>query len=216
MTAAELLPRIVDLVGLAGKLLGELRLLLATIGTLRHQQPVVSYENLALRLVLDIQDPHGQRAILDRDQRVRFLTDESGVLRDLVWGEGSALARYSVRGARRLLVRPEGSKRAILLGLPYRPRRGEQARIRTRRVIAQALIGRSEYWEAMVERPTQRLSMKVIFPRTRAPHEAYLVASPDSAGKRLPLRYGADGRPFLSVQLNRPVQDRTYSVQWSW
>lgn len=64
----------------------------------------IAYENLSLDIVVQIRDPRGATAVLHRRQRVRFRDQEGAIIRDLVWGDGEALARYAVKGARRLDV----------------------------------------------------------------------------------------------------------------
>jgi hypothetical protein len=217
MIPADLVDKLVALVSGLTNLAVHARRLLRTAAKLRSgQTPPTSYENVSLDIVLDIRDPKGQRAVLERRQRVRFLTSDSGAVRDLVWGEGNTLVHYTAVGARRLGVRPEGSKRAVLLALGRRPQRGEQASVRSRRVIAGGLTQPAEYWEAMVERPTQRLSLQVLFPPERPPREAHLVASAGQPTHRIRVRYRSDGRPCLSWRLRQPVPDCTYSLCWTW
>src|SRR5436305_14524111 len=90
--------------------LRELRLALTT--TLEHfgkKPPATAYETLWLELVLDIADLQGARAVLTRRQSIRFHALDGAVVRELVWGEGDQLVRYTAAGARRLAVRAEGS-----------------------------------------------------------------------------------------------------------
>jgi hypothetical protein len=183
---------------------------------LRSMRPPVSYETISLDIVLDIEDAGGRRAIYERRQRVRFLAVDSGVVRDLVWGEGDPLARYTATGARRLAVQPDGSRKVVLLGLARRPQRGERVSIRSRRVIINGLTQRQEYCEVLVERPTCRLSMRVLFPRSRPPRDAVLLPSTGGMAYRVPVRYGADGRPVLCCSVKKPVPERIYSLRWSW
>ena len=179
--------------------------------------PQTSYENLLLHLTLDIKDSRGSRAILSRRQRVRFLVEESGVVRDLVWGEGNPMARYGVSGARRLDVVAEGSRRVVLLGLASRPRRGEVAEIEARRLIRGGFKGKTGYFEALVERPTRRLSLQVKFPATRAPRLAHLVVSPPGHRARaVAIGYDANGRAFLHWSKSKPLEHRVYSLRWTW
>jgi len=178
--------------------------------------PQTDYENLRLDVVLDIADAHGRHAMLARRQLVRFLVADSGVVRDLIWGNGNQVARYSAHGANRLGLRPEGPLQVMLLGLPYRPVKGERVVLQSRRAIRGALQGSSEYCEMLVERPTRRLALKVLFPRSRPPTTASVVTSPDASVTRVPVRYGADGRPFLQWGCTAPKQHRTYSLRWAW
>ena len=209
---------LVALLNAAAHLLAELRQARAAAAHwLRGRGPAVSYANPRLDLVLAIGDARGARAVLTRRQRVEFLVEESGVVRDLVGGEGEVLAGYRTDGARRLLVRPEGSTIAVLLGLGRPPAKGECATISSRRVIRGGLVRRAEYLEARVERPTGRLTLKVIFPRSRPPRAAVLVTVPTREPSRpIPVRTDRAGRPVVSWSITNPVRDRVYSLRWSW
>jgi len=167
--------------------------------------------------VLDIQDAAGRRAILTRQQRVRVLTGDGLAIRDLIWGKGNPLVRYRAHGAHRLAVLPEGSRRVALLGLANRPSSGQVAAVETRRLIADGLSARDEYCELLVERPTQRVAVQVLFPRSQPPTSAQLVTSPLRERPRpIRVRYTADGRPRLSWRKRRPAVDTIYSLRWSW
>jgi hypothetical protein len=178
--------------------------------------PQTDYENLRLDVVLDITDPRGRHAVLARRQLVCFLIPDTGVVRDLIWGNGNQVTRYTAHGANRLGLRPEGPLQVMLLGLPYRPVKGERVLLQSRRTIHGALRESSEYCEMFVERPTRRLALKVLFPRSRPPTTARVVTSPDASVTPIPVRYGADGRPFLQWGCTAPKRDWTYSLRWAW
>src|SRR5437899_474485 len=77
---------------------------LRTIGGIvfARRQPssaALAYETLWLELAFELCDARGERAVLTRRQRVRVLAADVVVLRELVWGEGKQLARYSAQGA---------------------------------------------------------------------------------------------------------------------
>src|SRR5215211_881912 len=90
--------------------------LLKSLQLVRAKPVPYSYENLLLDFSLDLQDARGRRAVITRKQRVHFLTAEAGVLSSPVWGEGIQLKRYLLTGARRLGMRPNGSRKVLLLG----------------------------------------------------------------------------------------------------
>ena len=148
---------------------------------------------------------------------MRFLVEDSGVVRELVWGEGNPLAAYSVQGASLLAVQSEGPKRVLLLGLERRPNRGDQAAITSRRQIRNGFVDSSPYAEVSVERPTSKLGLKVLFPCSRPPLGARVESVPPTMPARsIRIRYGADGRPFLSWSMRQPERFTTYSLRWQW
>lgn len=217
MTLIDLLVRLLGVIEALPRLTQQVAKIGAVVAQVLPRRPTAAYENLFLDLTFDIQDRQGMRAVLRRRQRVRFLVEEPEVVRDLVWGEGEPLAHYRVRGATRLLVRAEGSKRAVLLGLPRRPSRGERVTLASRRVIRGGFREAEEYCETWLERPTRRVTMTVRFPSGRPPREAELVTTPHrQPPRRVPIRYAADGRAYLRWGLIQPPTDRTYRLRWSW
>jgi len=207
--------------GLVNGLVGVVRQLRGAGGVLfaprQPDRPALSYETLWLNLVLDLQDIEGERAVLTRQQRVQFLTSDATVVRELVWGAGEQLARYTASGARRVGLRVEGSKRAVLLDPERRYRRGERLTISSRRTIAHGFLDPEGYCEALLERPTGRLALSVLFPQARPPRTAQLVsAATEQQLRTVPVRYGQDGRARLQCRLHKPAVATTYSLRWTW
>jgi hypothetical protein len=217
MSILDAAPAVATVADALTALLAQVRAVLGALAPFRPvAPPLVDYENLRLDIVLDIADAGGRHAVLARRQLVRMLVPDTGVVRDLIWGNGNQLVRYRSRGATRLGVRPEGPKQVLLLGLPHRPAKDERLLLQSRRTIHNALQESAEYCEMLVERPTRRLGMKVLFPRSRPPTAARLVTAQDASVQRVPVRYGADGRPYLQWGCTAPRQDWTYSMRWSW
>jgi hypothetical protein len=217
MSVLDAAPAVATVADALSALLAQVRAVLNALAPFRPvAAPTVDYENLRLDIVLDIADTRGRRAVLARRQLVRMLVPVTGVVRDLIWGNGNQVVRYSSRSASRLALRPEGPKQVLLLGLPHRPVKDERVLLQSRRTIHDALQEPSEYCEMLVERPTRRLGMKILFPRSRPPTAARLVTEQGTSMQRVPVRYGADGRPFLQWGCMAPKQDWTYSLRWSW
>lgn len=185
------------------------------VRSLRH--PVFSYVNVSLSYALDIHDLRGEKATLEREQEVQFLTSETGVIRDLVWGDGDPSARYWTRGARAVNRQQEGLTQVVWLGLPSRPTAGERAMVRSSRTILGGLTKPREYLEVRVERPTKRLKLRVKFPSGRRPLEAWLDGIPGTglARRRVHPRVAEDGRVSLEWRCTDP-RPETYRLRWTW
>ncbi len=207
---------IAQLLHAAAVLARELRpLLTAVLGW--RPRPAAAYETVSLALVLELVDARGERAVLHRRQRVRFLGNGGAVVRELLWGEGEQLVRYQAHGARRIGVRAEGSKRAVLLDPDGHPAPGDRRTIESRRTIRGGFTRRQEYCEAFLERPTGSVELTVVFPPKRPPTTAQLVQAPsERVLRRLPVRYRADGRAVLRCRLRQPQPGTTYSLRWAW
>ncbi len=177
--------------------------------------PSLSYENLLLDVTLDLRDAAGQRAKVTCRQRVRFLVDDTGVIESPIWGDGDQLARYEVAGARKLGERPDGPKRTLLLGLARRPARNRCATIEATRQIRDGFTAENEYFETAVQRPTKRLRLTVLFPRSRPPDHPHLVSSTGERLRQPRLRL-REGRASLRWGLVSPKPQSVYSLRWAW
>ena len=176
-----------------------------------------AYETISLDLSLVIEDAKGERATLTRRQRLRCDAGRPSLVRELVWGEGRQLVRYRAQGARRVGLRAEGSKRAVLLEPADATGARGSSVITSRRVIRGGFATAQEYCEAFLERPTERLRFAVLFPVTRPPRTAWLVlAAREEILRTVPVRYGADGRARLRCSLRAPLVGMTYSLRWTW
>jgi hypothetical protein len=177
----------------------------------------VAYETIGLALRLELCDPCGARAVLTRRQRLRLLAPTGVFVREVIWGEGNQLARYSVQGARRVGLRPEGAQRAILLD-PERPAgAGALLTITSRRTITAGFPATDEYCGTLLERPTGRLEFTVVFPPERPPRAAQLVGGiPERVLRTIAARYDAQGRATLRCRIAKPAAATPYRLQWSW
>src|SRR5581483_492512 len=73
--------------------------LLRTVSTrAAAAQPSPLYDTRALALRLEIADAQGDRAVLRREQQIHVRAADGLVLREVIWGDGRQLARYSVQG----------------------------------------------------------------------------------------------------------------------
>ncbi len=177
----------------------------------------VSYETLSLGITLDIRDAEGKVAHLRREQEVRFLAEEAGVVRDLVWGDGDLLSRYRADGADMVDVRREGLKQVVWLGLPNRPAKGERATVRSTRAILNGFRKRHEYYEVEVERPTKLLGLTITFPESRPPKQGSVVATPPIfPTKQLRVRYDLGPRPCLQWRTKNPRSFTSFRLNWTW
>lgn len=179
--------------------------------------PSVSYRNIALSLELDICDPEGQLAILRRTQTVEFRTSDAGVVRELLWGEGRRDPEGRAVGAQSMNVGREGGREVHLLSTNPPPAKGERRRIATERVVHGALLSADEYLEALTERPTSLLKLRVLFPEGRFAVDARAEMSP-ARSKLRPVRprINKDGRASLSWTIRNPQELATYRLAWHW
>lgn len=183
---------------------------------LRPKAPRYSYENTLLSLVLDLRDSRGRKSVITRKQSVRFHTREAGVLTSPGWGEGQQMRNFEAEGAEWLGTRSDGPRKVALLALSRPSSKDARFTVTTRESAVDAFLTGHEYFEARIERPTKRLSLKVFFPKGHAPKEAHLTAPGTDGPQKLTPRLGSDGRAIISWSGTELEPDTTYSVRWSW
>jgi hypothetical protein len=217
MNLIEIIGSLSTLVQVSEQFLDQLKGLRRRLRGIFTRMPGVDYENDFIDEVVDIRDRTGATAVLEKRQQVRFRRSESAILRDGVWGEGEQLSRYSVVGARQIGMRHEGLRKTVLLAVEPRPVDGEAQEVRITRTMRHAFLEPTGFFDLMAERPTKRLSLKVLFPRSRPPRQAHLVEWPaERTMRRVPVRYAPDRRPFLYWKEMRPHPLTAYSLRWMW
>ena len=177
--------------------------------------PAVSYENLLLDVTLDLHDRSGRRATVICKQKVRFLVQDEAIVSSPVWGDGNQLASCSVTGARRLAERQDGPRRVQLLALDRNSHTPRQAHLVMRREVRDGFTSADEYFESTVQRPTARLNLTVLFPRSRPPRGNHIVSSTGEKISPPRLRL-SDGRAGLRWSLQSPRLGSVYSLRWAW
>ena len=179
--------------------------------------PTLSYDTYALALRLEISDAQGDHAVLSRRQQIRVRVADGLVVREVIWGEGRQLARYRLQGARRLGMRREGAQQALLLDPDGPASAGRTLTLRSRRTIRGGFRQTEEYCATLLERPTGRLLISVVFPVERPPQRAQLVGGlPERVLRRVAVRYQADGRARLVCRLRQPAVAMPYRLEWTW
>lgn len=178
------------------------------------KSPAVSYENLLLDIILDLRDAAGQEADVICKQKVRFLVEDAAVISSPVWGDGNQLAQFKVDGGTYLGEQRDGPKRVQLLGLD-RSSMERTATVQSTRRIRNGFLKADEYFESMVERPTHRLRVTVLFPKARPPRRAYVLGTSGEnlSQPRVTLR---NGRASLRCVLQSPKLRSVYSLRWAW
>jgi hypothetical protein len=102
-----------------------------------------------------------------------------------------------------------------LLGLDQPPSRDQEFTIRGRRTVENGFTSSREYFETSVDRPTGRLSVRIVFPKGRPPNKAYVTTEGESTTK-LPVRLRGDGRATVRWLLRKPTQGIVYGLRWAW
>lgn len=205
-----------DLFELIGELLEVFFNLAQRLGWLR---PEGVYQVLDHDTTLELADPQGRLAVLQRRQTVRFLQDYVVAFLDTAWGDGDLFAEYSCSPGMPVDRFKEGSRYYTLISLREIKRRGDVLHFRIRRVIRNGFRGAEESWETETQHRTGRLRVAIIFPKERPCQEASLVQKNENRAHRLGaehFRTLEDGRQILEWEMSHPRLYDRYLIKWIW
>jgi hypothetical protein len=125
------------------------------------------YEALEHDTVVELKDPNGRVATVDRQEEVRFLQDNVVAFADYAWGDGQIFAEYRCSPGVPDDRYANGSRHTVLISLRETKNRGDTLRFTIHRKVRRGFTRRDEWWETEVYHKTQRLRIAVIFPRKR-------------------------------------------------
>jgi len=85
--------------------------------------------------------------------------------------------------------------------------------------IRNGFLRSSELWETEVNHPTDRMTIQVIFPKTRPPLRLYLTERTNQFTRLLDnesLSQLPDGRWLIKWEKQFPKLNERYIIQWDW
>ncbi len=177
------------------------------------------YEVIEQRRTVTLCDPQGEMATVDTMQHVRFRQNHIAVLLDYVWGDGDILAEY--RSAPGIAVDhyKEGTRHVVLISLREHKNYGDELCFRTHRRVRHGFLRPHECWESEVYHRTQRMEVRVVFPKERPCQRATVAVQ--STGRTVALdsdclRTLPDGRQELVWACAHPRLNERYRLHWEW
>jgi hypothetical protein len=177
------------------------------------------YEVRRFTVTLELRDPQGDVAVLEREQVVRFLQDGVVGLYHQVWGEGDLFDDYQVAPgvvADRFQL---GPRHLTLISLRQIKNRGDVLRLRIRRQVKRGWTRTTEWLETAVNHRTRFVRVRVVFPADRPPLRACLIEEISGAThelERARWQVARQGRTALAWQKRPPVLGETYLLRWEW
>jgi len=177
------------------------------------------YEVLDYEFTLELLDKKGERAVVRKRERVRYLQNSIMAYQDQAWGDGKILINYRCTPGVPVDQYRPGQKTYILISLREVKNRGDEDEFSIEWEAQNGFTRSTELWAAEVSHRTRRLKVEVIFPQSRPPVRTALVettAQRVTALGQNALRQLADGRYTLAWETNRPRLYETYALRWDW
>lgn len=177
------------------------------------------YEVLDFDARLELQDTKGQRAVLFKRERVRFLQDYIIAYQDKAWGDGQIFADYKCSPGVAVDRYRDGHRFRILISLRETKHRGDIEEFNIERTIRDGFTKPVEEFQIDLDHTTRKLSLSVIFPRERFPKQVTLIeqntthTTPLGPEHKLTL---PDGRQQVTWSTDKPRLFEAYILHWEW
>ncbi len=177
------------------------------------------YEVLDYESRLELLDTRGEKAVLYKRQRVRFLQDHILAYQDKAWGDGEIFADYQCSPGVPVDRYREGHRYHVLISLRETKSRGDVEEFHIERTIKRGFTKVVEDFQIEIDHTTQKFSMSVVFPRKRLPRQVMLIEQ--NSTRTVPLgpehrRELPDGRQQVSWSTDKPRLFEAYILRWEW
>jgi hypothetical protein len=177
------------------------------------------YEVLEYETRLELLDTKGERAVLHKRERVRFLQDNIIAYQDKAWGDGDIFFDYRCSPGVAVDRYREGHRYQVLISLRETKHRNDVKEFHIERTIHRGFTKPTEDLQIDIDHVTRKFSISVVFPRKRFPKQVTLIeqnatrSTPLEAQGRLIL---PDGRQQVTWSTDKPHLFEGYILRWEW
>jgi hypothetical protein len=193
--------------------------ILDVIKDIRQRFSIGLYEVLEFETTLELLDPKGKSATVNKRQKVRYLQDHIIAYQDQAWGDGEILVSYQCSPGIPVDQYPLGHKTIILISLRKEKNKGDIDEFNMQWDMKYGFIKKVESWSTVIQHKTKRLKVKIIFPKSRPPQRVTLIESKS----RKATAYGddykfqlPDGRWQVTLERINPKMYEEYLLEWKW
>jgi hypothetical protein len=177
------------------------------------------YEVLEYEARLELFDSRGEKAILRKREKVRYLQDNIIAYQDKAWGDGQIFADYQCSPGVEVDRYREGHRFQILISLRETKHRNDVDEFHIERTVKNGFTKTTEDFHIEIDHITRKLTLSVVFPHKRFPKQVSLIeqnatrTTPLTAQDRIML---PDGREQFSWTTNKPKLFEAYILRWEW
>lgn len=177
------------------------------------------YEVLEYETRLELLDEKGEKAVLHKRERVRFLQNNIIAYQDQAWGDGEIFADYQCSPGVAVDRYREGHRYRILIALHATKNRNDVEEFRIERTIKRGFTKKVEDFQIEIDHATRRFSISVVFPRQRHPRQVVLMER--NATRQMPLSADhqqtlPDGRQQYTWRTAKARLYEAYILRWEW
>jgi hypothetical protein len=198
----------------------------ATGETIRIGRQVVSglategtYEVLEYSIRLELKDPEGKKAIVRKQEKVKYLQNNIIAFQDQAWGDGKILQNYQCKPGVPVDKYRSGYKTHILISLREVKNQGDIDEFNIQWGVSRGFLSPTGFWGTDVDHRTASIKVEVVYPKSRPPMKASVLeknlqrVSVISQDHLIQL---PDGRWQLAWEQPKPRRYEQYILRWKW
>lgn len=177
------------------------------------------YEVLEYDVQLEILDPKGEKAVLHKREKVRFLQDNIIAYQDQAWGDGDIFAEYACSPGVAVDQYREGHRYRILISLRETKNRNDMEEFRIDRTIKGGFTRAVEDFQIEIDHVTCHFSISVILPKKRFAKQVLLIERNATKTTELVTENWIilpDGRQQVTWTSDHPRVFENYILRWQW
>ena len=178
-----------------------------------------TYEVLDYALRLELKDRGGRKALVSKQEKVKYLQNNIIAFQDQAWGDGRILQNYKCVPGIPVDKYRSGYKTHILISLRDIKNRGDIDEFKIRWEITSGFLSPTGFWATDVDHKTETLRVDVVFPKARPPVKASVFEKNLKRVNTLgddSFSYLPDGRCLLSWEKPKPRRYEQYILRWEW
>lgn len=177
------------------------------------------YEVLHHEATLELKDKQGNRAVLTKRQKVRYLQNHIIAYQDQAWGDGEILLDYQCSPGIEVDRYRPAETTYILISLRDTKSKGDIDDFHIQWVAKNAFSRDREVWATRISHRTKSLKLQLILPSSRPPRKAKIT---ERLSKRV---YQLDSAAFVQLadkkwsvvwETNRVCVNQQYLFDWEW
>jgi hypothetical protein len=177
------------------------------------------YEVLEYESTLELKDIRGEKAVLQKHEKVRYLQDNIIAFQDQAWGDGEILINYRCTPGIRVDNYRAGYKTQILISLREVKSKGDVDDFRIVWDIRRGFLRKTGFWGTEISHRTGLIKVQVVFPKARPP----LRVSVLEKNRQRTITIGKDcmeqlpdGRWMVTWERSKPKLYEQYILNWEW
>lgn len=177
------------------------------------------YEILEYDAAFTILDAQGRRAVLKKQQKVRFLQENVIAFQDYAWGDGSHFKRYRCTPGKVVDRYREGDRFNILVSLRETKAKGDVETFYIEHHMLNAFTEGEEWCQVEIRHRTRRLKLSVTFPKDRHCISAQLLERSQHKATKLGIEQFAvlpDGRQVVTWERKDIKTFEIFTLKWRW